>query len=60
MITPTSPQPVARSRAFTDMVDLASERLGTAVIAANDEFFAPKENLIKATKPIWNEEYTER
>lgn len=60
MITPTSPQPVTRSRAFTDMVDLASERLGTAVIAANDEFFAPKENLIKATKPIWNEEYTER
>src|SRR5262245_18989758 len=31
------------SAAFTDLVDLASERLGAAVVAANDEFFAPKE-----------------
>jgi allantoicase len=31
---------------FVDLVDLASDRLGTAVVAANDEFFAPKENLI--------------
>ena len=29
------------------LVDLASERLGGKVLAANDEFFAPKENLIK-------------
>ena len=33
---------------FTDLVDLAAERLGGAVLAANDEFFAPKENLLKA------------
>jgi allantoicase len=47
--------------AFLDLVDLASERLGAAVIAANDEFFAPKENLIKAAAPIWIEgRYTER
>src|SRR6478672_9458026 len=46
---------------FTDLIDLASERLGGAVIAANDEFFAPKEGLIKPSKPEWKEGlYTER
>jgi len=47
--------------AFLDHVDLASERLGAAVVAANDEFFAPKENLIKPARPLWIEgKYTER
>ncbi len=47
--------------AFTDLVDLAAERLGGRVLLANDEFFAPKENLIKAAKPVWREgEYTDR
>jgi allantoicase len=32
---------------FTDLVDLASERLGGIVLSATDEFFAPKENLLK-------------
>ena len=32
---------------FQDLVDLASERLGGAVLLANDEFFAPKEALLK-------------
>ena len=36
---------------FTQFVDLASERLGGRVVAANDEFFAPKENLLKHGKP---------
>jgi allantoicase len=46
---------------FTDLIDLASERLGGAVIAANDEFFAPKEGLIKPAPPEWREGlYTER
>jgi allantoicase len=46
---------------FTDLPDLAAERLGGAVIAANDEFFAPKEGLIKARPPEWREGvYTER
>jgi len=27
---------------FVDLVDLASERLGAAAVAANDEFFAAK------------------
>ena len=48
-------------RDFTDLIDLASERLGGAVLAANDEFFAPKESLIKPTQPEWREGlYTER
>ena len=46
---------------FTHLIDLAGERLGGAVIASNDEFFAPKEALIKASAPEWREgEYTER
>lgn len=46
---------------FTGLVDLAGERLGGAVIAANDEFFAPKEAMLKPGPPEWREhEYTER
>ena len=46
---------------FKELVDLASERLGGSVLYATDDFFAPKENLLKAHKPIWKEEeYTER
>ena len=45
---------------FTELVDLASERLGGAVLFANDEFFAPKENLLKPAKPIFIEgKYTD-
>src|ERR1035437_1345485 len=32
---------------FTGLVDLAAERLGGTVLSATDEFFAPKENLLK-------------
>jgi len=47
--------------AFTDLVDLAAERLGAEVLAANDDFFAPKEKLIKASSPKWREgKYTDR
>lgn len=43
------------------LVDLASEALGGAVLWANDEFFAPKENLLHADAPVWREdEYTDR
>jgi len=46
---------------FTTLVDLAAERFGGAVLAANDEFFAPKENLLKAAPAVWKEgEYTDR
>ena len=45
---------------FTDLVDLASEKLGGAVLYANDDFFAPKENLLKYAEPIWIEgKYTD-
>ena len=46
---------------FTDLIDLASEKLGGAVLFANDDFFAPKENLLKAGSPVWREgKYTDR
>lgn len=46
---------------FTHLPDLAAERLGGAVLAANDEFFAPKEGLLRPTPPEWREGvYTER
>src|SRR5205809_5923347 len=41
---------------FTELVDLASEKLGGAVLYANDDFFAPKENLLKPAAPIWIED----
>jgi allantoicase len=46
---------------FTELVDLASERVGGVVLAANDEFFAPKENLLLQSKPVFIEDkYTDR
>ncbi len=46
---------------FTELVDLAAARLGGSVIAANDEFFAPKENLLAERAPVFVEDkYTER
>lgn len=47
--------------AFTEMVDLASERLGGIVLWANDDFFAEKEHLLKAAAPVSIEgKYTDR
>jgi allantoicase len=40
---------------FTQLIDLASEKLGGSVLAANDDFFAAKENLIKPYAPVWKE-----
>lgn len=40
---------------FTDLIDLASEKLGGAVLYANDDFFAQKENLLKPAAPVWKE-----
>jgi allantoicase len=46
---------------FRELVDLASERLGGSVLYATDDFFAEKENLLRASKPVWKEhEYTDR
>ena len=45
---------------FTELVDLASEKLGGAVLVANDEFFAAKENLLKPEAPVFIEgKYTD-
>jgi allantoicase len=45
---------------FGDLVDLASEKVGGAVLYANDDFFAPKENLLKPSAPIFIEgKYTD-
>lgn len=45
---------------FKDLIDLASEKLGGAVLFANDDFFAPKENLLKPAEAIWIEgKYTD-
>ena len=46
---------------FTQLADLASERLGGRVLAASDDFFAPKENILKESKPVFVEgKYTSR
>jgi allantoicase len=43
------------------LIDLASELVGGSVISASDEFFAPKENLIKAAEPVFvPDKYTDR
>ncbi len=41
------------TESFTEAVDLAAERLGGAVLWASDEFFAEKENLLKAADPVF-------
>ena len=46
---------------FTDLIDLASQRLGGSVLYATDDFFAEKENLLKPEKAVWKEhQYTDR
>ena len=41
------------STPFIELAELASERVGGHVLAANDDFFAPKANLIKAEAPVF-------
>ena len=38
---------------FAALVDLASARIGGRAIATNDDFFAPRGNLIKAAPPVF-------
>ncbi|HEX4594900.1 MAG TPA: allantoicase [Bryobacteraceae bacterium] len=43
------------------LIDLASELVGGEALSASDEFFAPKENLVKAAAPIFvPDKYTDR
>jgi len=39
---------------LTDLVDLACRRMGGSVVAANDELFAERENLIKPEAPTFS------
>ena len=42
------------------LIDLASEMVGGKALSASDEFFAPKENLLKVAEPIFvPDKYTE-
>ncbi|MFI5659229.1 allantoicase [Streptomyces sp. NPDC051684] len=45
------------AEAFTDLVDLADRRLGGGVIAANDEFFAMRENLLLRHRAVFDPEH---
>ena len=38
---------------FPGCVELASERLGGRALAASDDFFAPKENLLKPGRGVF-------
>jgi allantoicase len=38
---------------FTSLADLASARVGGRALAANDDFFAPKSNLVKPEPPVF-------
>lgn len=45
---------------FTDLIDLASERVGAEALFATDEFFAEKENLLKPGRGVFiPDKYTE-
>lgn len=46
--------------AFAGLIDLAAERVGGKALYANDEFFAPKENLLKPGRGVFiPDKYTE-
>jgi hypothetical protein len=46
---------------FARLPDLASARLGGRAVVANDEFFAPKENLVLDAAPVFDPaRYTDR
>jgi allantoicase len=54
-----SAQPVPP--AFAALTDLSADDTGTFVVYATDDYFAPKEALVRRAPPEWREgEYTER
>ena len=61
MINTTVKEIIKEAPAFTQLTDLAAERLGGKVLFATDDFFAEKENLIKPTRGIFiTDKYTDR
>lgn len=53
MTSPTAGRESPPIHGFSTLPDLASRALGGAVVWANDEFFADKENLIKPDPPVF-------
>ena len=52
---------IKESPAFSQLTDLAAERLGGKVLFATDDFFAEKENLLKPGRGIFiTDKYTDR
>ena len=59
--SPAQPAPVAAAALpAPSLIDLAAERVGGRALVANDEFFAPKENLLKPGRGVFiDEKYTD-
>src|SRR6266852_4682941 len=54
-------QAILEAASFPGLVDLAAERLGGKAVRASDEFFAPRENLLRPGRGIFlPEKYTDR
>src|SRR4249920_1318273 len=54
-------EPTNEAAPFTGLTDLASEQVGGKTILANDEFFAPKQNLLKPGRAVFiADKYTDR
>ena len=54
-------EPHTEPAAFPGLIDLAAERVGGKALVASDEFFAPKENLLKSGRGVFLPgEYTDR
>src|SRR5688572_33395688 len=53
--------PMATGHEFINLADLASARVGGRAIATNDDFFAPKSNLVKPGPAVFiPDKYTSR
>jgi allantoicase len=52
-MTDSNKESLRAAPAFTALADLASTRVGGRAIAANDDFFAAKSNLIKPDAPVF-------
>ncbi len=52
---------MATAHEFINLADLASARVGGRAVATNDDFFAPKANLVKPGPAVWiPDKYTSR
>ena len=61
MTTPVPPPIVPPPAEFRELIDLAAAAHGGVAILANDDFFAEKDNLLRAHAAVWKPlEYTDR